>query len=73
MGCIRKIFQILILALALIGFTSIGGKDFLVQQYENYFGTTKESTMERASKLGDFSHLDIKVFWQNIMLLDKKC
>ena len=57
MGCIRKIFQILILALALIGFTSIGGKDFLVQQYENYFGTSKESTMERASKLGDFSAL----------------
>lgn len=57
MGCIKKIFQILILALALIGFTSIGGKDFLVQQYENYFGTSKESTMERASKLGDFSAL----------------
>ena len=57
MGCIRKIFQILILALALIGFTSIGGKDFLVQQYENYFGTSKESTMDRASKLGDFSAL----------------
>ena len=29
----------------------------MVQQYENYFGTSKESTMERASKLGDFSAL----------------
>ena len=57
MGCIRKIFQILILALALVGFMSIGGKDFIVQQYENYFGNSKESTMDRASKLGDFSAL----------------
>lgn len=57
MGCIKKIIQIIILALALIGFISIGGKDFVMQQYEKYLGSTKESLMEKASKLGDFSEL----------------
>lgn len=57
MGCIKKIVQIFILALALIGFFSIGGKEFVIEQWNKYFGQSQESIMDRASKLGDFSEL----------------
>jgi len=57
MGCLKKILQIVVLALALIGFISIGGKDFIIAQYEKYMGNSKEAVMERASKVGDFSNI----------------
>ena len=57
MGCLKKILQIIVLALALIGFISIGGKDFIIAQYEKYMGNSKEAVMERASKVGDFSNI----------------
>ena len=57
MGCIKKIVQIFILALALIGFFSIGGKEFVIEQWNKYFGQSQESIMDRASQLGDFSEL----------------
>ena len=57
MGCIKKIVQIFILALALIGFFSIGGKEFVIEQWNKYFGQSQESIMDKASKLGDFSEL----------------
>lgn len=57
MGCIKKILQIIILALALIGFFSIGGKEWVIDLYNKYANNSKEATMERASKIGDFSGL----------------
>lgn len=57
MGCIRKILQIVILALALIGFISIGGKEFVMDLYNKHFSQSQEKVMERASKLGDFSQI----------------
>jgi len=57
MGCLKKILQIIILALALIGFISIGGKEWVIDLYHKYVDSSKESIMERASKIGDFSKL----------------
>lgn len=57
MGCFKKILQIIILALALIGFISIGGKDWLIDMYMKHMDTSKEAVMERANKIGDFSEL----------------
>lgn len=57
MGCLKKILQIVILALALIGFFSIGGKEFVIEQYNKYFSSSQAAIMERASKLGDFSQI----------------
>lgn len=57
MGCIKKILQIIILALALIGFLSIGGKEWVTDLYNKYMNNSKEATLERASKIGDFSAL----------------
>ncbi len=57
MGCFKKILQIIVLALALIGFISIGGKDWIVDLYNKYMDNSKEAVMERASKVGDFSQI----------------
>ena len=57
MGCLKKILQIIILALALIGFVSIGGKEFLIEQYNKYFSMSQTHTLERARKLGDFTQI----------------
>ncbi len=57
LGCIRKFLQILILSFAVIGFLSIGGKEFVVEQYNKFFGNSQENILERASKLGDFSQI----------------
>ncbi len=57
MGCLKKILRIIILALALIGFISIGGKEWVIDLYHKYVDSSKESIMERASKIGDFSKL----------------
>ena len=53
----RKCLQILILSFAVVGFLSIGGKDFVLEQYNKYFGNTENSVMKRASLLGDFSQI----------------
>ena len=54
---IKKFLQILILSFAVIGFLSVGGKDFLITQYNNFFGNSEENLMKRASMLGDFSQI----------------
>lgn len=57
MGCLKKILQILVLALALIGFISIGGKDFIMQKLSGTIANTPEAVNEIANKLGDFSEI----------------
>lgn len=57
MGCIKKILQIIILALALIGFVAIGGKDYITKKFESAVATTPEAVNEIASKVGDFSEV----------------
>lgn len=57
MGCFKKALHIAILAFALVGFLSIGGKDMIVNLYNDYVSNSQESVMERASKIGDFSEL----------------
>ena len=57
LGCFRKILQILILSLAVIGFLSIGGNEFVIEQYNKFFGSSSENILQRAAKLGDFSNI----------------
>ncbi|MGN0018124.1 MAG: hypothetical protein ACI37S_03685 [Candidatus Gastranaerophilaceae bacterium] len=45
------------MSFAVIGFLSIGGKEFVVEQYNKFFGNSQENILERASKLGDFSQI----------------
>ena len=43
MGCIKKILQIIVLALAVVGFIAIGGKDFVMQKLGKAFTSSPES------------------------------
>ena len=56
MGCFKKIINMLILSFAVIGFVSIGGPDWVSQNFNNYLGNKKP--FENNSELGDFSKLD---------------
>lgn len=57
MGCLKNIFKALILVLAIIGFTSLGGKDYIIKTWNNYFNPPQDVMLERAKKVGDFSRV----------------
>lgn len=55
MGCIKNIFKAVILVFAVIGFISIGGKDYFIKTWNNFFNPPQDVMIERARKVGDFS------------------
>lgn len=57
MGCLKNIIKALILVLAVIGFMSLGGKDFFIQKWNEFFNPPQDVMIERAKKVGDFSHI----------------
>lgn len=58
MGCLKKIFHSILLALAIVGFLSLGGKEWVSHICEKYLHTSHESMMEKAQKVGDFSQIN---------------
>jgi hypothetical protein len=57
MGCLKNIFKAIILVLAVIGFMSLGGKDFFLQKWNEFINPPQDVMLERAKKVGDFSHI----------------
>lgn len=57
MGCLKNILKAIILVFAVIGFISIGGKDYFVNMWNNYFNPPQDVMIERAKKVGDFSQI----------------
>lgn len=57
MGCLKNIIKAIILVLAVVGFISIGGKDFFIQKWNEFFNPPQDVMIERAKKVGDFSHV----------------
>lgn len=57
MGCLKNIIKAIILVLAVIGFISIGGKDFFIQKWNEFIHPPQDVMLERAKKVGDFSHV----------------
>lgn len=57
---IGNTIKLIILVLAVIGFMSIGGVDFLKNVFSNWhgFGTSQETLMEKANKIADFSNIN---------------
>ena len=57
---ISNIVKIVILTLAVIGFMSIGGWDFLKDKLSNWqiFHKSQETLMEKANKIADFSNIN---------------
>lgn len=57
MGCLKNILKAVILVFAVIGFISIGGKDFFVQKWNEFTNPPHDVMLERAKKVGDFSQI----------------
>ena len=58
MGCLKNIFRAILITLAVIGFMSIGGKELVISFINNYVNPPKDVMLERAQKVGDFSHIN---------------
>lgn len=57
MGCLKNIFKAVILVFAVIGFISIGGKDYFVKTWNDFTNPPQDIMLERAKKVGDFSRI----------------
>lgn len=57
MGCLKNVLKAVILVFAVIGFISIGGKDFFVKKWNDFVHPPQDVMLERAKKVGDFSHI----------------
>lgn len=57
MGCLKNILKAVIIVFAVIGFVSIGGKDFFVQKWNEFTNPPQDIMLQRAKKVGDFSQI----------------
>lgn len=57
MGCLKNILKAIILVLAVIGFGSLGGDDYVKKTWDNFVNPPQDVMMKRAKKVGDFSHI----------------
>lgn len=57
MGCLKDILKACVIVLAVIGFISIGGKDYVTKWFNDYFNPPQDVMLERAQKVGDFSRI----------------
>ena len=59
MGCLKKLIKCVILALAVVGFLSLGGKDLITGLVDKYIHKNdRETVLEKAQKVGDFSQIN---------------
>lgn len=58
MGCLKKIIKSALLALAIVGFLSIGGKEWIVNIFDKYIHPSNETIMQKTQKVGDFSKIN---------------
>ena len=58
MGCLKNILRAIILTLAVVGFMALGGKELVSGLINNYFYPPKDTMLERAQKVGDFSKIN---------------
>lgn len=58
MGCLKNILRAIILTLAVVGFMALGGKELVSGLINNYLNPPKDTMLERAQKVGDFSKIN---------------
>jgi hypothetical protein len=58
MGCLKNILRAVFITLAVVGFLSLGGKELIGGIINNYFNPSKDTILERAQKVGDFSKIN---------------
>src|SRR5574344_1570629 len=55
MGCLKKTLKLIVLILAVIGLFSLGGTDFIKQNFGNWFSPSQEKMKEKAKSVVDLS------------------
>lgn len=55
MGCLKNILKAVIIVFAVVGFVSLGGKDYFVKTFNGIVHPPQDVMLERAKKVGDFS------------------
>ena len=58
MGCLKNVTRSIFLTVVIVGFVTFGGHDWLKMQVKNYLNPSKETILERAQKIGDFSKIN---------------
>lgn len=58
MGCLKNICMAILLALAFIGFMSLGGGRLVGDIVDNFLNPPKDELIKRAEKVGDFSKIN---------------
>lgn len=58
MGCLKNIVRAIVLTLAVVGFMSLGGNELVSGWFNKWIHPTKETILERAQKVGDFSGIN---------------
>lgn len=58
MGCLKNLIRAVILTLAVVGFLSLGGKEWVMKYASQWFNPSQETMLERAKKVGDFSAIN---------------
>lgn len=58
MGCLKNILRAIILTLAVVGFMALGGNELVNGLINNYLNPPKDTMLERAQKVGDFSKIN---------------
>lgn len=58
MGCLKNICMAILLALAFIGFMSLGGGRLVGDIVDNFINPPKDELIKRAEKVGDFSKIN---------------
>lgn len=57
MGCLKNILKAVIIVLAVIGFTSLGGNDYVMKTWNDFVNPPQDVMLERAKNVGDFSRI----------------
>lgn len=58
MGCLKNICMAVLLALAFIGFMSVGGGRLVGDYIDNFLNPAQDQLVKRAEKVGDFSKIN---------------
>lgn len=58
MGCLKNVTRAIFLTVAIVGFMSFNGKEFIKNQFVNFVNPSKDVVLERAQKIGDFSKIN---------------
>ena len=58
MGCLKNITRSIFLTVIIVGFIAFGGQDWIKNSINDFFNPSKDTIMEKAKKVGDFSKVD---------------